>query len=331
MSQGNIYEKIQYGPEASAYGTEAVSYNELARVQSVNLSSKNNLKYDRGVGEGINASNTYYGLFNANGDITFDVVDFDFLKHWVGPKTGAGSVGDPYILTEATKTGVSSTLLQPFSIEKLNDDEATDSVQVMTGCVGQTFTLSGSIGSKLSCAGKFTGQKSWYRTTSETYVPSLGTSYVMLNGTWKWGASPSTISGVRDFKINYTNGLKVDTNTIESRFITIPKLGERMYDFEVSIIMASTLATTIINDFYGYVSSSVYSPEDGSNSISPTASLEFKVELTSGSKVAYLNLDEAAIEDISTPTQLGGGLVLLTFKGGAREGKSNVPITWWTV
>ena len=326
-----IYDKIQYGSESSAYGTEASSYTELGRVQSSDITPTNGLIYDRGLGEGINASNTYYGPFTATGSVSFDVVSFDFLKHWIGAKSGAGTSGDHYILTEATYVDVSgATSLVPFSFERMNPEESTDSVEFATGCVGTEFTLSGSIGSKLTCDASFVAQKTGFRTSGETYTPITDPAFIMLNGTWKWGATPSALSGVRSFNISYNNGLIIDTRSIDSRFISKPKLGQRVYTFETSIIMSSDLSSTIINDFYGYESGGVYSPEDGSTSISPTSSLEFKVELVNGSNYAYLQLDECAIDEISKPSNLGGGLVLLTFKGTAREGKGNVPIEWWS-
>lgn len=331
MSQTMIYDKVQYGSESSTYGTEAGTYAELGRVQDISFNSDNGNIYDRGLGEGINAVKTYYGPFTSTGDVSFDVVDFDFLKHWVGAKSGAGSSGDHYELTEATYVALTgATSLVPFSIEKLNAEEATDSCEFATGCVGTTFTLSGELNSKLSCTANFVAQKTSFRTSGEAYTPITDPAFIMLNGTWKWGATPSTLSGVRSFSINYDNGLITETRSIESRFINIPKLGQRVYTFEVSIIMTSGLASTIINDFYGYSSGGVYSPEDGSNSISPTNSLEFKIELVNGSNYAYLQLDECAIDNISKPSSLGGGLVLLNFNGTARKGLGNVPIEWWS-
>jgi len=335
MSQGNIFTKIQYGPEASAYGTKAVAWTELSRVQSSELNSDNGNIYDRGSGEGINAVKTYYGKFEASGNVVFNPVSFDFLKHWVGGKSGAGSSsGDPFELNEATSTDTTAgaTVLQPFSLERTNDVESTDSTEWGLGCMGTDFTLSGAINEKLVCNANFVGQKTTFKAaTGETYTPVDEAAFIMLNGTWKWGATPSAISGVREFTISYANGLILETRSIESRFMNMPQLGQRVYTFSVGIIMASALATTIINDFYGDVSSGTYTPEDGSTSISPTSSLEFKVELVNGSKYANLQLDECAIDRISKPNALGGGLVMLTFEGTARQGKSNQPIVWWSV
>jgi len=331
MSQSMIQDKIQYGSETSAYGTEATSYSALGRVQSFNLNSNNSNIYDRGLGEGLNAVKTYYGPFNANGSVTFNVVDFDFLKHWVGAKSGSGTSSSHYALTEAEYVKVSGTdALVPFSIERQNTEETTNSVDFALGCVGTTFSLSGELNSVLSCDASFISQKTGHRVTSDTYTAATGNAYVMIAGSWKWGATPTALSGVRSFKIDYDNGLNSETRSIESRFLQTPKLGKRTYNFEVEIIMTSALSSTIINNFYGYSNSGVYTPEDGSNSINPTEGLEFKVELVNDSKYSYLQLDECTIDEISKPSELGGGLVLLSFKGTSREGLDNKPIEWWT-
>ena len=327
MSQTPIFTKIQYAGE-TAYGTEGSSYNELARVQSCNMESENSFIYDYGVGEGLNSSNTYYGPFRTRGDISYSIVDFDFLKHWVGPKSGSGTAGDPYVLTEATSINVNTSSLQPFSIERYNDTESTASTDYMTGCVGTNFTISGSIGTKVECQASFFGQKSAYRTTGETYTPVTDPAFIMLNGSWKWGATPTALAGVREFTLSMTTKTNPDdTRSVESRFIGMPVIGIREYKFTVGIIMASALSTTIITDFYG----GGLVPNTGSTSVSPTADLEFEVALVNGNKYATLWLDQCSIDKISKPTDLGGGIVLLTFEGTARLGKGNTPIKWWTV
>uniref|UniRef100_A0A6M3LBK2 Tail protein n=1 Tax=viral metagenome TaxID=1070528 RepID=A0A6M3LBK2_9ZZZZ len=332
MSQASFNQKIQYGPEASAYGTETAAYTELFRVTSINMAANNNFIYDRGLGEGLNIINTYFGPFDASGSVGYDVVDFNFLRHWIGDQSGAGTAGDPYILTEATKISAeaeTATVLQPFSIESVNDTQAAKSVDIMTGCVGTTFSLSGSIGSKLTCSANFVGQKMGYRATGTTYTPVFSTALVMINGTWKWGATPTTISGVRSFTLNYANGLVLDTRSIESRFLGKPEMGQRLYNGTVTIIMGTALATTIINNFYGKLDSSLYTPETGSVSITPTADLEFKIEFVSGVTSANIWLDQCSIDNISKSVSLGGGLVLLTFAFTAKYGRSYIPISWW--
>ena len=336
MSQSMIYTKTQYGPEASAYGTEASSYNELARVQSISIEASNNIIYDRGLGEGVNATNGYYGSYDATGSVSFDVVDFAFLRHWVGDQTGAGTSGDKYTLTEGTSISAEAEtagVIQPFSIEALNSD-TTDQATVGIGCVGQTFSLSGSINSKLSCEASFVCQKTFERESGATYVAVTAPAFVMLNGTWKFDATPTALSGVRAFSISMDNGLVTDTYSMESRFRGIPKLGNpgRTYNWTLSIIMAQALGDQIINKFYGKESpTNTYIPEDGTTSVSPDADMEFSVDLVNGGEYATIALDQCMIDSYSKPSSLGGGLVLMSFAGTSLYAKDNAPIKWWAV
>ena len=336
MSQSQQFTKVQYGPEASAYGTEAAAYNELARVQSVSIDPSNNLIYSRGLGEGLNVNNAYYGQYAATGSVSFDVVDFDFLKHFVGAKSGAGtSEGAAFTLTEVTSiaVGAGAGIIEPFSIEAFNDD-TSDQTTVGLGCVGQSFSLQGSIGSALTCDATFVAQKTLERESGAAYTPVTTAAFQMLNGTWKFDATPSALSGVRSFSISMDNGLVTDTYSLESRFMGIPKLGGpgRTYNWSLTIIMAQALGDQIIDKFYGKESpTNTYTPEDGSTSVQPDADLEFSVDLVNGSKYARIQLDQCTIDSYSKPASVGGGLVLITFNGQAFTGKDNAPILWWTV
>lgn len=331
MSQSQQYTKVQYGGETT-YGTETSSYNELFLVQSCNLQSNNSLIQSRGMGEGLNVKKALYGPFSANGNIVQNLYDFTLLRHWIGALSGAGSSGDKYTLTEATKVNVSSsaTYLQPFSIEKVNDTEVgANSVEVGLGCLGTDFTLTTSIGQPLNFNGNFIVRETKYRATGETYTDAQQTAYVMQGGTWKYGATPSALAGVQSVDINYQNGLIVNRRSIETRLIKMPLFGERVYGISIAIEMATSLATTIINDFYGSSSGGTYSPvNDGTPG--PTESLEFEISLVNGSKYATIGFDDFVIENISIADSQNGGLRVLTFSGFAYEGKSNTPFLWWT-
>lgn len=330
--QATQFTKIQYAPHATGFTIEGTPYAALARVQSCDMQSENNIIIDRGLGEGFNAVNFYYGPYNCSGSIEWNPCDFDFLKHWVGAKTGQGIVGDKYVLTEATSiayTGATTTL-QPFSIERANST-ATATADVMIGCIGTTFSISGRVNERLTARASWVGYKDVLKASATSYTPSTDTSFIMIGGTWKWGvaAGGTALAGVRSFTIDYDNGLIAGdaTRTIESRFAQQPQLGARSYKFKVEIIMAATLATSIYADFYGAAATA--GPID--TGASPTASLEFTANLVNGSKNAIIGIDECVINRLSKPTRLGGGIVLLTFEGYAKIGKGNVPFTWWTV
>ena len=335
MSQGTIFTKTQYGGQASAFETETTGYTELPRVQSIDIKARNNFIYDRGLGEGTNPVATYLGPVEADGTMDFFLTPsgIDFLKYWVGPKSGTeGTVGDPYTLTEGNTYSLStSSGIQAFSVEKLNDIESTNSVTAAIGCCGTTLSISGERGSRIKCNANFIARNTLYRPTGESYTPVTESSFVMINGTWKWGATPSALSGVREFSINYENKPSDNNRDGNSRFISQPHLSERNIKGRVGIVMASSLATTIISNFYGKEASGTYSPADGSVAIIPTENLEFKIELVNGSQYANIWLDHCSIDDLSEPMSLGGGIVILYFDFTARQSKANEFIKWWSV
>ena len=145
MGKGQIFSQFMYAGE-SAYGTLIARDTVHSRVQTFNPTEENNFSYERGLGEGLNVVKTYYGPYNCGATVNFNVNDFDFLKYFVGPKTGAGSVGNPYLLTEATVGLINETnSLQSFSYEAANTSDTTDDVLLFEGCVGNGFALSGQV------------------------------------------------------------------------------------------------------------------------------------------------------------------------------------------
>lgn len=327
MSQASIGTQYMYAGQTSAYATAATPDTVLSRVQSADPLKESTHIYDMGLGEGLNPTNTYLGPYGLSGNISWFVVDFDFLKYWVGAKSGAGTSGDHYKLTEATAVGLTTSDLQVFTLEEAHTTETTNYVDTFIGCVGRIFTLSGSIGSRLLCEAGWVGRNPTTGTSATSYSANTSPAFVMLGGTWSWGATPSSLAGVRSFRVTMENSLAVDeTRSIESRFINQPVLNARTYRFIVEIKMAQALAATIVANHY----SKSGEPEDGSTTVTATANLEFKVALANASENATIWLDQCSIDNIRKPVRLGEALVILTFEGSAREGRGNVPIEWWT-
>jgi len=331
MGKGQIYSQFMYGTETT-YGTSVTRNTVHSRIQSYDPFERNNNIYERGCGEGMNSVKSYYGPYDCGATVNFNVNDFDFLKHWIGPKTGSGTAGSPYLLTEATEPLMNSAnSIYSFSYEAANTSDATDDVLLFGGCVGNDFTFNGEVDGILSCSANFFGQKSLSVSSATSYTPSAVSSFVMINGSWKWGSTPSVISGVRRFSMTYTNGMTAsDYRDINNRFISRPTLpGNRLYSGTLTVATSTTLAQSIRADFYGQVATS--GPEDGSTSVETKANLEFEIDFISGSKYAVIALDACSIDDISEPSAIGNGLVLMTFNFTAREAKSNIPIKWWDV
>jgi hypothetical protein len=326
--QDRIFTRGMYGGETT-YGTAATRTNEISRLQQINWTEDNGLVYERGAGEGVNVQKIYYGPYNTSANITFNVNDFDFLKHWVGPKTGAGTSGDKYTLTEATDIEANTTSLQPFSLEMTNTSESSDDVALMLGAIGNDFTLSGSVNGILSCSANCFGRKTTRPASATSYTPVTENSYIMLGGSWKYGSTPTAVDGIRSFTLNYGNGITPDDHRdANSRFVNKATLTNRSYSGQLVIAMSKAQADIIYADFYGDTITN--GPEDGSTASEYTADLEFNVNLVNGSKNANIWLDQVSIDSLERGGGVDGGLVLMTVNFTAKEAKDNTPITWWT-
>lgn len=331
MAEGQVFTRFMWGGETT-YGTAATRDNVLSRVQSFEPQENNSTIYERGLGEGLNIVQSYYGPYLCGATNMFNVNSFEFLKHFIGGRTGAGTAGDPYKFNEATSIGESDAdlVMQPFTFEAANTTEATDDVQLFTGCIGNEFTLQATIGEIISCNATFFAQKSTRDVTATSYTPSTAKSYLAINGTWKFGATPTEFTSVRAFTINYTNNLDPNNfRTLDNRFIYLPVLSAgRLYTGSLTVYMSQSLATTIYTNFYGQTPTS--GPVSGSTDPAVTPDLEFKIELINGTSNASIWLDQCSIDSISSPIAIGGGVVELTFNFTAKYGKDNAPIKYWT-
>lgn len=330
MADGQLRTEIQYGGEA-VYGTEVATPTEIGRVLRFTPTNENNMIYSRGLGEGRNVQNAVYGMYNCGGELEWEVHDFAFLKHWIGPQSGSGNAGSHYVLTESAIVGVSdSASIQSFSMEVNHQNLTVDDTDTYVGCVGDTFTLSGRIGTKLMANATLVAQKVISSTTGTAYTPTTTNPWIMAQGTWKWGAAPTTVAGVQAFTISYANGL-IPNPSIDSRFYGIPVAGLRDYNFTILVKMEAAIATTLRDNFYGQANS----PITPTSSASPTADLELEIILTEGSSSTNRNatiwLDDCSIDSIGKPIALGDELVLLEVNGTAKSGRGGVPIEWWTI
>lgn len=330
-SDAQLRTEIQYGGETAAYGTEVATTTEIGKVKSFTPINNNNLIYTRGLGDGRNYTNALWGNYDCGGNITWEVHDFAFLRHWIGPLTGAGSTASPYVLTEDDDVGiVAATTIQSFSLE-VNHQQGltpTDDTDTYTGCVGNTFTLNGSIGSILTCSADFVAQKVTSSTSGTAYTPVTTNPWLMAQGIASFDSTPTAVAGVQNFSLTYNNSLIINRDAT-SRFITMPIAGPRTYNFTTLVKMNATIATQIRDKFYGQANSPIVATGDAN----PTADLEFKLVFTegavSGDQQATIWLDDCTIDSIGKPVAVGNELVMMSVNGTAQSGRSNTPITWY--
>lgn len=311
------------------WGTAATIDTKLGTIKSFVGNQSWEVMEIAGCGDGREVQNHLRTRFNVRPVVTFEVHNFDFLRHAIGPRAGAGTTASKYTITEADTYGVTAISdIIPMTIEVAGDD-ATDDVDKYRGCFIDEFELSGNLGGVLTATINCIGKDILSSTTATAYTPLTTYPYTMTGeGTFKYDTTPTAISGMRSFSIRMKNNSIVygDWNTV---FIIQPLTGERRYTFSTTVVMSSTMATQIRDKFYGQANS----PIDDEPEFAADAELHaiFSQGSSSGDRNAEIKLDQCIIENISKPINYGSGdAVLLTFSGRAKTALSNVFVTYWT-
>lgn len=327
MSQSMIFSRVMFGSE-STYGTAVTRDTVVPKAQGLVPARVFNRSYGRGLGEGLSivtTSNISYDS-SGNGSLFMTSETFDFLAHFVGPVSGSGTAVTPYVVTEASV--VSPSDLASFSCEMSNAHTGDTSGILFSGCVGNSLGFSGSVGSELGVDFSFVAQKDVHLASPTSYTPSTVDPFVMIGGVFKYGSGLPSLTGVRAFNIDYSNGILSgdDVRDLDTIFPSQPELSSRGYTGSVSVKMTSGLASTILVDFYGQTATS--GPKD---TATPTAGIDLEFLFSRGSERFSINLDECVIDSIDEPSDIGGGLVILTYNFTARKGTDNKPFRSWSV
>lgn len=319
---------LQYGSE-STYGTEVATTNAIGKVTNFTPTRNNNLLPLRNVGSGRNVTQSLWGPYDSGGTIDAQLHDFDFLKYWIGPKSGAGTSGNPYVLTESAIIGTtSSTDILPFSLEVGAEEGATDAVNTYVGCVGNTFTLNGSIGNPITGNFVFIAKTHVPSTTATAYTEPSTPPWMYQQITYKYGTGLTAIAKVQSWSITMTNNLF--TYRDSSRFIEKPEPGMRDYTWTMTVLASDANKTA----FEEAADGSSTGPVSGQTTAYYQESEGFQVLMqegtNSGQRQAQIKLANCWIDNVSKPVPVGNELTLLTITGGARSALNNNFVTWWT-
>ena len=317
----NIYKGYNTGimyKSESTYGTaETVDTAVEGKVTAFAGNWSNNFFREQGLGEGRNATFTGFGPFDAGGTIEWIPTEIDFLQYVIGTQSGDGSSGTPFILTEADS-------LTSFTMQAFND-AASDMVDTYEGCILNNCTLTLAEGDLLRASADSVAETVRTNTAGVAFSANTAASWNFAQGILKWGASPTTEAYITNASITISNNLFV-YRALGSRFIQEPATGMRRYDFNITVKANSHVLGTMQTDLMGQANTPI-----GDDTASPTASLELLLYFSGPTnQVLNIQLDEAAIETMSKPVDLGGGVIELSLTGIAKEGKSNVPISWQT-
>jgi hypothetical protein len=319
---------IQYGTE-SAYGTEVATNIAIGKVTGFTPTINNSIRATRGVGDGRNPNLALWGIFDCGGNIVWELHDFTFLKYWIGPISGAGTSGSKYTLTESATVGTTtSTDILPFSLEVGDEEGTTDDVLTFTGCVGNDFTIEGSIGNPVTCSANFVAQKVTQSGTATAYTATTTPPWMYQQVQYKYGTTPSAVTKIQSWSITMTNNLY--TYRENSRFISQPEPGLREYTWSITCLASDTNNTAFQNAAFG----SSGAPATGITSAEYTSDEELHILMAEGTSAsqrqAEIKLDDCWINTPIKTISLGGDVIMLVVNGGAKSAHTNKFVEWWT-
>jgi len=266
MTWTHIKTAVQTGDEGT-WGSEVTTSTTIGTIKSFTPNNRWDVYEIRGAGDGREVKNFVKTRFSCRPVLVYEVHDFAFLKHAIGPISGAGSTASKYVLTEADQTGVTAaTHIIPASVE-VGSIGTSDDTDTYSGCFIDSFTLNANMSGVLTCTANLIAKTVVSSTSSTAYTPATTHPWVMTSeGSFKYNTTPTAITGIRNVSITYNNNMIVygDWNTV---FISMPEAGIREITFAFSVVMTSTMATQIRDDFYGQANS----PIDTAANAEPTA------------------------------------------------------------
>lgn len=321
----------------TTWGTAVVPDTKVGTIKTFTPKRSWEVYEVQGAGDGREVQNFVKTRLNVGASLTVEMRDPAFLQYAVGPLTGSGTVGSPYLITEADFTGVTAgTNILPFSMASSTEGGATDDVDTYTGCRINKFTLNFEIDKPLVGTFDIVAKTLTSSTSSLSYTAPTTTPLFVTAGTFKWGQTPTAVSYLRMASITYDNSFRIfgDWSTV---FIVDPQTGKRKITWSVTVVMTSTVATTLRDDFYGQANS----PTIGSaNTGEFVAENEIEIAIDEGTSTGnrrnYFWLNQCIIENIEKPINVDDGdMVLMTFSGRAKTsgktGTTDVFAKWWTV
>lgn len=317
---------IKYVEEAS-YGAGGTCTIATGVVQNFTPTMKNNLFKIIGIGEGRDYTRAVWGPLDVSGtmDVMVTPETLDFFQFLIGVKSGSGTTGTPYLLTENDRIGTGASDIGTVCIEMGSEAGTTDDVDKYEGVHLTSATLTAAQGAVLMASVNWVAKSVTSSTSAGSYTAAAYAPYVFQAGGFSWGGTPTEVLKVSSFAVTINNNSFI-YRSLGSRKIEQPETGLRTYDFTITCKMSDAVATTLRDDFYG----SANTPFAGTTASEPTADLEIDLDFTiSADNQMHVYLDDCYLEEMSKPIPVGNDLVEVTFSGWAETGKTNIPISWW--
>ena len=270
-----------------------------------------------------NVAKTILGPFAANGNLSYQMgYELNWLVHLIGPKTGAGTAGNPTLLTQADLVAYGASDVKTMNFE-ISNDQSTDDIDRLKGALITDATFSGGIGTPVTVSANMIAQTLDHSGSASAITSFTGQPVKATESTLKFAGTP--IARVQNYSITIGNAVD-EIRELGTRFNQGYLLGEANYLFTIIARMTDGAHAELRNKFY----QGGTSPSTGVGSITEYA---FEMLFSEGSSGGDNNMDirfsNCTLIDLGKPIPLGAGSVLITVTGFGRSANGNTPIRLW--
>lgn len=259
----------------------AQSYRIGGKVRGVSWQTRQNLLQTGSIGQGRNYTQQLLGAYDASASVNFEISDLSFFRYAVGDvaKQGSGNAeATPYHMVDAELFGTNPSTgltgaptsfagirVRPFSMllydleQGFSGSSLYDSVDLLTGCAMNDFSISASVGSVLQGTANLVVKEVMHKRNLGDLNPLFNGTVAMTDSglgepisslaSQGYADSPpfmfyggsiivegNTIGQITSFNYNYNNSL-ISYRAIGSRFIEMPQVGMRRQTLSVNAVL----------------------------------------------------------------------------------------------
>jgi len=325
--------------EDSAFGTAGTptASDRIGRIQNASWTVENNFILSQGAGEGRDATTATLGKLDISGSLSFLIDNFDIFEYFVGEKSGAGLVADPYQIEEKDFVGYGAGLIPTLTLEFGHEGPATDLTETIDGVYFPSFTINMSQGEVASCDATFNGRHMDVGSSIVTYTAPTTRPFTFVDGNVTVGSDSAK---VKSFSLTHDAGYSTDPE-VGSRYIVQPVAGQRRYTFSITMYFTNDDTASVLSGkemmglALGGTTASTSTSDVAEFASAGTLSLDLVEGAASNDRVVNIDLENVFITNMSPSVDVGGGAIEATISGvgfaGLTDGALKVPIRWYTI
>ena len=322
--------------EDTAFGTPGSPTGGayVDKVSSFTGNMTNNMIRVHGIGEGRNASHIVNGMLDVTGSMDWELTDPAFMQYgFVGVKSGTGTVGSPYTITEANEIGYGTGQIKTLTLEVGSEGGSNDDVMTYDGVVINSFTMTANQGETVKVSCDWIARSVTSSTATEVYVKPANRPFTFIDGSALVGTD--VVGALMSMSFTCQNNMFV-YRTMGNRVIAQPVCGVRRYDFTMTLKLHFNDATNVLSglEARGLVFNGTptgTTPTNTAVNTGQTLTLKLIEGATAGSRVVNFLFDGVYFESYSAPVELEQGAIEITINGYALKGLAGAPLKWWTI